>query len=179
MSVRSVGALVVAAILTVGTAGGVRGNRTELAAGAGPGAVAAATQPADGGEPPSPPTLLPPRRVDVAMEEYAFVPAEVDVTPGETVTFVFKNNGKAVHDAFVGDKAAQEEHARQMSAGKGHDHAHAGGVTVAPGETGAIRYYFDKPGTLEIGCHQPGHYKLGMIAIINVGPALPSGPTAV
>jgi uncharacterized cupredoxin-like copper-binding protein len=93
------------------------------------------------------------------------------VKVGETVTFVFTNVGKAVHDAFIGDKAAQEQHEKEMREMKeGHDHAHAGGVTVHPGETGALRYFFDKPGDLEIGCHQPGHYKYGMKVVINVNP---------
>ena len=54
---------------------------------------------------------------------------------------------------------------------QGHDHAHEGGVTVHPGESGSLHYVFDKAGTLEIGCHQPGHYKAGMNAVLNVKPA--------
>jgi uncharacterized cupredoxin-like copper-binding protein len=51
---------------------------------------------------------------------------------------------------------------------EGHDHAHEGGITVGPGQTGALRYQFDKPGKFEIGCHQPRHYEAGMIMLINV-----------
>ena len=112
------------------------------------------------------------RRINVAMEDNAFSPNAFDVRVGDTVTFVFTNFGKAVHDAFVGDRAAQEHHEHEMRQSPGgHDHAHEGGVTVPPGESGTLTYTFDKPGTLELGCHQPGHYTAGMTAAINVKPA--------
>jgi uncharacterized cupredoxin-like copper-binding protein len=82
---------------------------------------------------------------------------------------MFTNRGQAVHDAFIGDKAAQDKHEEEMRHNDGKPgHAHEGGVTVAPGKTGALRYVFDKPGTLEIGCHRKGHYAYGMKAIIDV-----------
>lgn len=112
------------------------------------------------------------RQIDVKMSDHAFSPDKIDVTVGETVTFVFTNVGAQIHDAFVGDKAAQEQHEKEMREHTGgHDHAHAGGVTVNPGEKGTLQYSFDKPGSLEIGCHQEGHYQAGMIAILNVRPA--------
>lgn len=111
------------------------------------------------------------RRINVAMEDDTFSPNSFDVSVGDTVTFVFNNFGRKVHDAFIGDKAAQEQHEKEMrETPESHDHAHEGGVTVHPGETGHLRYVFDKPGTLEIGCHQPGHYEAGMIAVVNVNP---------
>ena len=109
------------------------------------------------------------RQIDVRMSDHAFRPDKIDVNVGETVTFEFTNVGAQIHDAFIGDKAAQEQHEKEMRehAG-GHDHAHEGGVTVKPGEKGTLQYSFDKPGTLEIGCHQEKHYAAGMIAILNV-----------
>ena len=109
------------------------------------------------------------RQIDVKMSDHAFSPDAIDVIVGETVTFAFTNVGAQVHDAFIGDKAAQEQHEKEMRehAG-GHDHAHEGGVTVNPGEKGTLQYSFDKLGTLEIGCHQEKHYQAGMIAILNV-----------
>lgn len=112
------------------------------------------------------------RRINVAMEDNAFSPNSFDVSVGDTVTFVFTNFGRTVHDAFIGDRAAQEQHEREMrEAPEGHDHAHEGGVTVHPGESGSLQFSFDKPGTLEIGCHQSGHYEAGMIATLNVNRA--------
>jgi uncharacterized cupredoxin-like copper-binding protein len=118
----------------------------------------------------------PARRINVAMEDHKFSPNVFDVRVGDTVTFVFTNFGKAVHDAFIGDKAAQEQHEKEMRATPeghkhGHDHAHEGGIAVPPGESRTLRYSFDKAGTLEIGCHQPGHYDAEMMAVVNVNPA--------
>ncbi len=116
------------------------------------------------------------RRIKVAMEDHKFSPNVFDVRVGDTVTFVFTNFGKAVHDAFIGDKAAQEQHEKEMrGTPEGHkhdpDHAHEGGIAVPPGKSGTLRYSFDKAGTVEIGCHQPGHYEAEMIAVVNVNPA--------
>jgi uncharacterized cupredoxin-like copper-binding protein len=109
------------------------------------------------------------RQIHVAMQDNTFSPNTFDVRVGDTVTFVLSNFGKAVHDAFIGDKAAQQHHEKEMQeTPHGHDHAHEGGVTGPPGKSGTLRYVFDKAGTLEIGCHQPGHYNGGMMAIVNV-----------
>lgn len=114
------------------------------------------------------------RRIDVEMKDHAFTPDTVDVTLGETVTFVFTNTGLVIHDAFLGDKAAQDQHEKEMREadeaghGGGHEHAHEGGVTVPPGQTAALRHRFDQSGTLEIGCHQEGHYEEGMKILLNV-----------
>lgn len=112
-------------------------------------------------------------KVDVVMEDHRFTPNSIDVRVGDTVTFTFFNFGKAIHDAFIGDKAAQDQHEKEMrESSSAHGHAETGGVTVPPGQSGMLRYTFDKAGTLEIGCHQPGHYtQFRMIAILNVRPA--------
>jgi uncharacterized cupredoxin-like copper-binding protein len=104
------------------------------------------------------------------MTELAFSPATLDVKVGETISFVFTNKGKLQHDAFLGDKAAQEDHEKEMRAmtDPGDHGGHEGGITVPAGQTGALRHTFDKPGTLEIGCHEPGHYPSGMKLTINV-----------
>jgi uncharacterized cupredoxin-like copper-binding protein len=110
------------------------------------------------------------RTVEIEMVDIAFEPAELEVEAGETVRFVFENTGKAAHDAFVGDIAAQGDHEREMREAE-EDDGHGGGhdendaedaITVEPGETGELTYTFDESGSLEIGCHQPGHYEAGM-----------------
>ena len=35
-------------------------------------------------------------------------------------------------------------------------------VTVEPGDTAELTHTFDDTGTIEIGCHQEGHYAAGM-----------------
>jgi uncharacterized cupredoxin-like copper-binding protein len=36
------------------------------------------------------------------------------------------------------------------------------------GESGELTHTFDEAGTIEIGCHQPGHYDAGMRVNITV-----------
>jgi len=108
------------------------------------------------------------RTVEIDMLDIAFEPATIEVDQGETVQFVFTNRGEVAHDAFIGGAAAQADHEAEMrdSDDNGHSGDHdddtAGGVTVEPGETGELTYTFDEDGSLEIGCHQPGHYDAGM-----------------
>jgi uncharacterized cupredoxin-like copper-binding protein len=168
MRIRSVGAVLAAMALAL--AYGTVGNGETAAASATP--TAAPSAPTDA-EPPATPGAVE-RRIDVGMQDHEFSPTTLDVKLGETVTFVFTNHGLVIHDAFLGDKAAQDQHEKEMreadeaGGGGGHDHAHEGGVTVAPGQTGALRHRFDRPGTLEIGCHQEGHYEEGMKILLNV-----------
>ena len=44
-------------------------------------------------------------------------------------------------------------------------------VDVPAGTTVRLVYTFDQPGTLEYGCHVPGHYPAGMRGTITVTPA--------
>jgi uncharacterized cupredoxin-like copper-binding protein len=112
------------------------------------------------------------RTVNIQMTDLAFTPDAIAVSPGETVTFVFTNNGKVEHDAFIGDAAAQSAHAMEMKAtggsADGHHMADDGGISVKPGKTGKLRMTFERAGMLEIGCHEPGHYEAGMRTTLNV-----------
>ena len=110
------------------------------------------------------------RTVEIEMIDTAFEPAELEVEAGETIRFVFENSGEAPHDAFVGDTAAQADHEKEMREAD-DDEGHGGGheennaedaITVEPGETGEVTYTFAEAGSVEIGCHQPGHYDAGM-----------------
>lgn len=101
--------------------------------------------------------------IAIEMVDIAFAPKAIDVARGKTLTFVFTNTGKAVHDAYVGDAAAQGEHEKEMresASGAHHDDALA--VIVQPGQVGKLTHTFDTAGTFEIGCHQAGHYAVGM-----------------
>jgi uncharacterized cupredoxin-like copper-binding protein len=107
------------------------------------------------------------RTVEITMRDIAYDPTELTVRKGEEVRFVFVNDGKLVHDAFLGDEAAQDEHEKEMreadaaggEGGHGHDDmAAAGGISVDPGKRGELTHRFDSAGELFIGCHEPGHY---------------------
>ena len=47
-------------------------------------------------------------------------------------------------------------------------HAESNFVEIPAGKTAQLVYTFKQPGTLEIGCHVPGHYAGGMRGTINV-----------
>lgn len=123
-----------------------------------------------------------PRTVEVDMVDNAFEPAEVEVAAGETVRFVFSNNGAVVHDAVIGDEAAQDDHEAEMRAaeetdgemdemghgstsGEGDDEA---AITVEPGQQGEITHTFGSGDDLLVGCHEPGHYAAGMKIVVDI-----------
>ncbi|MBA2281894.1 MAG: cupredoxin domain-containing protein [Acidimicrobiia bacterium] len=112
------------------------------------------------------------RTVEIDMADNVFEPDSVDVNRGETVRFVFTNTGEVAHDAFVGDTAAQDGHEMDMREAEGDEHGSghgdSGAVTVEPGDTAELTHTFDESGSLEIGCHQPGHYDGGMKLAIDV-----------
>lgn len=108
-----------------------------------------------------------PRTVEVAMEDIKFDPTTLTVKAGETIDFRFVNNGKITHDAFIGDAAAQMDHDAEMAemaemADMGSHSTGESAITVQPGDSGEMSFTFEQPGTIEVGCHQPGHYAAGM-----------------
>jgi uncharacterized cupredoxin-like copper-binding protein len=122
------------------------------------------------------------RTVEIEMVDNAFEPAEVEVSAGETVRFVFANDGAVTHDAVIGDEAAQDEHEEDMRAAEEADEMgemnhgatdddEEGAVTVEPGETGELTHTFSAGDELLVGCHEPGHYDADMRISLNVGSA--------
>jgi uncharacterized cupredoxin-like copper-binding protein len=112
----------------------------------------------------------PARTVDVEMRDIAYEPTTVTVPAGETVKFVFHNQGQIVHDAFLGDEAAQAEHEKEMrGGGSGDMNMHGGdGIKVEPGKTGELTHTFKAGESLVIGCHEAGHYQAGMKLAVSV-----------
>lgn len=119
----------------------------------------------------------PDRTVAITMKDIAFEPATLEVRRGETVRFEFTNTGAVAHDAFIGDKAGQDDHEKEMRDSQGDDmggmdtnadEESAGAITVEPGGKGDLTYTFDEPGAVEVGCHQPGHYAAGMKIAVTV-----------
>ncbi len=109
------------------------------------------------------------RVIEVSMTDMAFTPGTVAVAAGETVTFHFRNEGAVVHEALLGDDAAQTKHAADMAKmADGHDHDHSGAVSVAPVKTATLTKTFATAGTRVLGCHQPGHWEAGMKATVTV-----------
>jgi len=71
------------------------------------------------------------------------------------------------HEFFVGTTEDQLEHEREMAT-SAPMHAEPGQIDVPAGQTVRLVYTFDQSGTLEYGCHVPGHYAAGMRGTITV-----------
>lgn len=83
----------------------------------------------------SPGTPESPRTIEVAMVDVAFEPSAVTVQAGETVRFVFVNDGVVEHEATFGDEDEQLEHAAAMRKAEGMDMDSMGDADH-PDETG-------------------------------------------
>jgi len=105
----------------------------------------------------------------VATEGLVFDPSDLTATTGETVTFRIVNEGTIIHDFTLGDEVTQDEHEEEMAEMGGMAHEASNAVTVAAGATKELTWTFTQPGTVLIGCHQPGHYDAGMKGQITVG----------
>ncbi len=102
-----------------------------------------------------------------ATDRLTFEPAAVDVSPGDTVTFVVTNAGKLPHEFVLGDEAYQESHAAGMAAG-GHPHGD-NGISLEPGETRELTWTFPAGGDVIFACHVDGHFGSGMRGVVRVG----------
>lgn len=70
---------------------------------------------------------------------------------------------------FDGDEAMQQEHEEEMLEMSGMSMLEEpNAVVLAPGDTKDLTWTFTEPGTVLIGCHQPGHYSAGMTGTITV-----------
>lgn len=129
--------------------------------------------------PPSPtvaPSLAPstpsgggPLEVAVTLTDTLRIePAAIEVSAGETVRFVVTNLGALDHEFYLGDAAAQDEHAVEMGSMGGMTHDEPAGIGLEPGETKALTFTFMEPGAFLAGCHVNGHYLAGMKAAITV-----------
>ncbi len=97
------------------------------------------------------------RTVELSMVDNRFEPAALTVGRGEKVKFVIRNNGRVVHDAFVGDAAAQAMHETDtIGAAADPD------VTIEPGMTGTLTHTFDQAVTSRSAATNLAHFAGGM-----------------
>lgn len=91
----------------------------------------------------------PEREIAVAMTEYAFLPATIEVAAGERVRLVIRNTGRLEHD-FATD---------QRGVALGITHVH-----LAPGASQSIDWTAPAEATeVAIRCTIVGHEALGMM----------------
>ncbi len=106
--------------------------------------------------------------VEVVMTEFAFTPDTFTFEAGETVTFLFRNDGAVAHEALIGTAEEQEHHAAEMAGGETAHQGDLSAVDLQAGETRTLEYTFTGAGELIIGCHYAGHWDAGMRATIEV-----------
>lgn len=103
-----------------------------------------------------------------ASDKLSFDPSTIEISAGEVVTFVIRNDGDNDHEFVLGDEAFQAQHEKDID--EGHDmSAMDNAVTVSPGETEQLTWKFTNAGSVLYGCHEPGHYEGGMVGTIEVG----------
>jgi uncharacterized cupredoxin-like copper-binding protein len=97
-----------------------------------------------------------------------FPPGDIVVTRGETIRFVVRNDGKAMHEMVIGTMQELEAHAELMRKFPGMEHDEPYMAHVSPGEEGEIVWQFTRAGEFHYACLVPGHLEAGMIARIIV-----------
>ena len=159
--VKSVGILVLVVLLLGGCA-----DHSEHTAGGEGSAGDSASQGEVPGTP-APASAADREIVVTASDALDFDPSSIQVSAGEVVNFVVKNEGQTDHEFVLGDEAYQAEHEEDMQ-GDHHMSAMENAVTVAPGQTKELTWQFAQSGSLQFGCHEPGHYEGGMFGTIEI-----------
>lgn len=114
------------------------------------------------------------RVIEVSMTGMHFVPDQLEVKVGETITFVVDNPNDIPHELFIGDLADQMAHAAThmaVSSPGQPNIPHMGyGIYLQAHGTGMVTYHFAEAGEILLGCHLPGHWDAGMKAVVTVTP---------
>ncbi len=109
------------------------------------------------------------RTIEIRMtDDMRFTPDSIEVRQGETIRFIHKNNGAAMHEFVLGTKAELDEHAALMKKFPGMEHDEPYMAHVAPGKQGEIVWTFNRHGEFDFACLLPGHYEAGMVGKIRV-----------
>ncbi len=117
------------------------------------------------------------RTVIVDMSDaMRFSPSEVRVNQGETIRFVARNGGKAMHEMVLGNLDELKAHGEVMKKFPNMEHDEPYMAHVAPGTSQEIVWTFTKAGEFHFGCLLPGHFDSGMIGRIVVAAAKAPAP---
>lgn len=109
------------------------------------------------------------RTIQVGMSDaMRFTPDAITVRRGETVKFVFRNEGKQLHEFVLGTKKELEEHAALMMKFPNMEHDEPYMAHVPAGKTAEIIWTFNRPGDFDFACLIAGHYQAGMVGKITV-----------
>lgn len=129
------------------------------------------------------------RTIEVTMYDTYYEPEQIEVSGGETVRFLVRNEGTLVHEFNIATAAMHAAHQEEMAMmvehgvleadrinrermdmGDGHTMAHddPNSVLLEPGQTTELVWTFPQDGRLEFACNVPGHYEAGMVGTVEV-----------
>jgi len=109
------------------------------------------------------------RTIKVSMSDaMRFTPDAITVRRGETVKFVFRNEGQQLHEFVLGRKKELEEHAALMMKFPNMEHDEPYMAHVPAGKTAEIIWTFNRPGDFDFACLIAGHYQAGMVGKVTV-----------
>jgi uncharacterized cupredoxin-like copper-binding protein len=109
------------------------------------------------------------RTIRVSMSDaMRFSPDAITVRRGDTVRFVFRNEGQQLHEFVLGTRKELEAHAALMMKFPNMQHDEPYMAHVPPGRTAEIIWTFNRPGDFDFACLVPGHYQAGMVGKITV-----------
>jgi len=97
-----------------------------------------------------------------------FTPDAIHVKRGETVRFVFRNDGKQLHEVVLGTKQELDKHAALMLKFPNMEHEEPYMAHVPAGKTAEIIWTFNRTGDFDFACLIAGHYQAGMVGKITV-----------
>lgn len=128
------------------------------------------------------------RVITIKAGDMFFDPKAITVHVGDIVKFVVINEGKVAHEFSLGDEAEQTEHEKTMQAmqhmsmpgmttkdrsgmqGMSMMGGDPNSITLAVGQTRSLIWTITQAGTVEYGCHEPGHFAAGMVGTIAIEP---------
>ncbi len=112
-----------------------------------------------------PPTPVVDDTVELTVRYSKFTPTEVRARPGATVRFVVHNLDPIAHELIVGDEGVQERH--ELGTEPWHEDR-PGEVSVPARATRTTTFTFPASGSVQFGCHLPGHWDYGMRGVVTV-----------
>lgn len=120
-----------------------------------------------------------PRAVIILAKDYTYVPAVLDLVPGESVVLQIVNGGLIVHEVVIGTMRVQDAWEQAEAAAVGGPPGPTPAIRVSPDVAGlrvvvASGQRVDVPWTVPadaadagvawlLGCHIPGHWAAGMV----------------
>jgi uncharacterized cupredoxin-like copper-binding protein len=111
------------------------------------------------------------RDIEITMSDsMRFNPDSVTIKRGETVQFVFRNDGQQLHEFVLGTQQELDEHAALMLKFPNMEHDGPYMAHVPPGKTAKIVWTFNRAGSFKFACLIPGHYQAGMVGSVTVQP---------